>query len=170
MAMFSVGSSIGRPSSERGKPRRQASASAGAATKLTPLSPRRWLKARIWTSGPTGASVIRRSTRVPREGVEQLLGAGLAADDLDRLGEPKGGRDQALGHQLLHHVGDTHDEVHRAAGGRPADGLDHLPAGREDLVGVAVDEPAHLGEDEPTAGLAEELLGQDSPRACGSAR
>ncbi len=43
MAMFSVGSSIGRPSSERGKPRRQEEASAGVATKVTPLSPRRWL-------------------------------------------------------------------------------------------------------------------------------
>ena len=43
MAMFSVGSSIGRPSSERGNPRRQAAASDGVATKLTPLSPSRWL-------------------------------------------------------------------------------------------------------------------------------
>jgi hypothetical protein len=48
---------------------------------------------------------------VPGEGVEELLGARLAADDLHRLGEAQGGLDQPLGHELRHHVHVTQNDA-----------------------------------------------------------
>ena len=159
--MFSVGISIGRPSSERGNPRRHSAASDGVGDEAHPALPEEVVVGADLHLGADGGVGHEQIDRVPGEGVEELLGARLPAHDLDRLGEPQGGLDQPLGHELRHDVRHPHHEAHGAAGGPAADRLHHLPARREDLVRVAVDEPAHLREREPPPGLAQQLLRED---------
>ena len=79
------------------------------------------------------------------------------AVELDRLGQVQGRLEHLVGDQLRHDHGHAHRQPRRARG--PAlHGLLQLAAEAEDLVRVAVDGAADVGEDHGAPGADEQLL------------
>ena len=116
--------------------------------------------------GPDGA--LRRHRRVRDEdveGVEREIGeqppeAVLAAYEADFVGMLERRLQEPVHHTLRHHVGDTDGEAGGQPRRPPLHRIEHFVPEREDLLGVAVDHPAHLGERELAAGTGEQLLAQ----------
>ena len=97
---------------------------------------------------------------VERQIGEELVVGVLVANQLHGLGEGEGRLQQASHHQLGDQVDDAHVQAQRLADGAPLDRVHELAAEREDVLGVVVDHPTHLGEGQPAPHLGEELLAQ----------
>ncbi len=86
--------------------------------------------------------------RVRREIGEQALGRAVAADDLHRLRQPHRRLEQAIRDDLGDLIGDADLEAHRPPGRAILERVHQLAAEAENVVGIAKDDAAHVGEDE----------------------
>ena len=84
----------------------------------------------------------------------------LAADEAHFLRMLERGLQKPVHDPLRHHVGDPDCEAGGQPGRPPLHRVPHLGPEREDLLCVAVDDPAHLGERELAAGAGEQLLAE----------
>src|SRR5688572_30226619 len=82
---------------------------------------------------------------------EELFRAALATGDPDRVRELQGGLDEPPRDGLRDDVVHADDHVHRTTRRPAAGGVDELAPEGEDLVGVAIDDLAHLGGDDVTS-------------------
>src|SRR5262249_14092541 len=95
--------------------------------------------------------------RQPREEPRLVV---LVADKPHGRGGVQRGLGARRAHDLGAHVGHADVQPHRSAGGPAAYGVEQLLPKTEDLVGVAVDGAADVGEPEAPSGAYEELLAQ----------
>jgi hypothetical protein len=91
---------------------------------------------------------------------EELFRAALTTGDPDRVRELQRRLDEPAGDGLRDDVVHANDHVHRTARRPSASGVDKLPPEGEDLVGIAIDELAHLGGHDVTPRTPEQLLTQ----------
>jgi hypothetical protein len=151
-----LGSRKGAPSSERGTP------TVGGGQSLGPEDGHAALPEEV----AIGAHLHRRRRRRVGEdqvqGVDRQLGDQavrplLHAVELDRLGKLQGRLEYLVGHQLRHDHGHSHRQTRRV-GDPPLHRLLQLTTEGEDLVRVAVDGMAHVGENDGPPGANEQLL------------
>ena len=152
-----LGSRKGAPSSERGKRRRWA-----AARRSAPEDRHAALAEQV----AVGPHLDRRRgrgvgedevQRVDRQLGDETLRPLVHAVQLDRLGEVEGRLEYLVGDQLGHDHGHSHRQARRLRD--PAlHRLLQLAAEGEDLVRVAIDGAADVGEDHRATGANEQLL------------
>lgn len=97
---------------------------------------------------------------VEGEGGEELGEGAFAAGDVDVGGDVEGGLEEALGDELGDDIGDADGEAEVLAGGEAVDDVLELVAEAEDVIGVAQDGAADVGEDEAAALPLEELVAE----------
>jgi hypothetical protein len=97
---------------------------------------------------------------VEGEGGEELGEGAFAAGDADIGGDVEGGLEEALGDELGDNVGDADGEAELLTGGDAVDDVLELVAEAEDVIGVAQDGAADVGEDEAAALSLEELVAE----------
>ena len=133
----------------------------GAAWNATPHSPSKWLNARTLTPGGNGPSEMTRSSSwsaswpSSRSGSPRDTPARLAPGQVERR------LDEPVRNELRDRVGDTHREPKRPSRGPILHGVHQLAPDREDLVGVAVHDLAHLGEHQPASPRRSSLVPSD---------
>jgi hypothetical protein len=96
--------------------------------------------------------------RVEGEVGEEPAARSLPAHEMHRLPQPENRLEQPVGHELRNRIGDADGEAQRAACGPAAHRFRKLAAVGEDLVRVAVDGAAHVGQHERTPAALEEGL------------
>jgi hypothetical protein len=128
--------------------------SSGVPNRPTGLSPSLWLNALTREPERSGVSVSTTSRLASARSASRL--SVLPSRQTNLTGCPRErGLQRDPGEQLGHRVAHTDVQAHggrpRAPGSRRAS-----PAHREDVVGVGVDAPPQVGEDEPAAGPVKE--------------
>ena len=98
--------------------------------------------------------------RVRREIGEQPLWRAVAADDVHRLRQPHRRLEQPVRDDLGDFIGDADLEAHRPAGRPILQRVHQLAAEAENVVGIAKDDAAHVGEHEVASRSLEQLFAE----------
>src|SRR5690242_2745300 len=90
----------------------------------------------------------------------QALERALATDQADGTLNLQCRFEYAIGNLLGEYVVDADDQAQWPLGRAVLQGFEQITTEREDLVGIAVDEAAHLGWNEPATGLRKKFFSQ----------
>ena len=149
---------------------RRGAASFGVPNTVTGVSPSGWLKALTLIAGEIGVSAITRSSACVARSVSSRSGAPSRQTMWTGCGKPHRRLEQAIRDDLRDLVGDAHLEAHRPAGRPILERVHQLAAEAEDVVGIAIDDAADVGEDEVASRSLEQFLAELIFERRGSAR